>query len=124
MRFDGFVRVLRFFLTQTELFLHFRIHETKKQSAGFFYFFILEDFDRLEFLFSHKIDRTGVDLEKYCENQKSGSVVTSAALVRFRKILGRHTFEQYIMTINSLVGPVARRPITWQPAFRVSQPSP
>ena len=28
------------------------------------------------------------------------------------------------MTINSLVGPVARRPMTWQPAFRVSQPSP
>ena len=52
MRFDGFVRVLRVFLTQTELFLHYGIHETKKQSAGFFYFFILEDFDRLEFLFS------------------------------------------------------------------------
>ena len=38
------------------------------------------------FDFRDKIDRTGVDLEKYCENQKSGSVVTSAALVRFRKI--------------------------------------
>jgi hypothetical protein len=28
------------------------------------------------------------------------------------------------MTINSLVGPVARRPMTWQPAFGISRPSP
>ena len=28
------------------------------------------------------------------------------------------------MAIKSIVGPVARRPMTWQPAFRVSQPSP
>ena len=36
--FDGFVRVLRSFLTLTELFLHFGKYKTKKQSAGFFFF--------------------------------------------------------------------------------------
>ena len=73
MRFDGFVRVLRFFLTQTELFLHYGIHETKKQSAGFFFFFFWRIFTVWNFYFRDKIDRTGVDLEKYFENQKSGS---------------------------------------------------
>ena len=85
MRFDGFVRVLRFFLTQTELFSTFVYTRQKSKVRDFFIFLFLEDLTVWNFYFRDKIDGTGVDLEKYCENQKSGSVVvTSAALVRFR----------------------------------------
>ena len=87
MRFDGFVRVLRSFLTQTELFSL----PITPQHVNPLLTFKFRAFRRLllfwNFDFRDKIDRTGVDLEKYFENQKSGTaVVTSAALVRFRKI--------------------------------------